>query len=147
MALNSFFTGLSGLSAQSSAINVIGDNLANLNTIGFKSSNVRFADLVAGGTTSASGNPQQVTKRALGEVVEILGTDKSAIRDHDHPPQTEPPIHIGEHILKRGLLRLIAREYVVGDGETVGHHHAHNHLNLARPALFRMAVSTQLALR
>ncbi|MEM7247710.1 MAG: flagellar hook protein FlgE [Acidobacteriota bacterium] len=57
--MNSFFTGLSGLNAQSSSINVIADNLANVNTVGFKGSTARFADLVSGGTRSRAGNPQQ----------------------------------------------------------------------------------------
>jgi flagellar hook protein FlgE len=42
----SFSTALSALSACSTAIDVTGNNLANLNTIGFKVSNVSFHDLV-----------------------------------------------------------------------------------------------------
>ncbi len=43
---NSFSTALSGLNAASTAIDVIGNNLANLNTPGFKDSIVSFHDLV-----------------------------------------------------------------------------------------------------
>lgn len=43
---NSFSTALSGLNASSTAIDVIGNNLANLNTPGFKGSTVSFHDLV-----------------------------------------------------------------------------------------------------
>ena len=42
MAIGSFSAGLSGLSANSVYLNVIGNNLANINTIGFKSSAVTF---------------------------------------------------------------------------------------------------------
>ena len=56
----SFSAGLSGLNANSSALSVIGNNLANINTIGFKASAVQFGDLVSQ-TVGASGqNPSQV---------------------------------------------------------------------------------------
>src|SRR5215469_2141612 len=42
----SFSTALSALSADSTAIDVVGNNLANLNTPGFKTSQVCFRDLV-----------------------------------------------------------------------------------------------------
>jgi flagellar hook protein FlgE len=46
MGLGSFSAGLSGLTANSIALNVIGNNLANINTVGFKGSTVGFQDLV-----------------------------------------------------------------------------------------------------
>ncbi|HUA63487.1 MAG TPA: flagellar hook protein FlgE [Verrucomicrobiae bacterium] len=42
-----FSTALSALNAESSAIDVTGNNLANLNTTGFKSSQVEFSDLMS----------------------------------------------------------------------------------------------------
>ena len=50
----SFAASLSGLTAASRAIDVIGNNIANSQTIGFKSSSVRFADVLA---ASADGEP------------------------------------------------------------------------------------------
>ena len=44
---SSFSTALSALNADSTAIDVVGNNLANLNTTGFKTSDVSFQDLVA----------------------------------------------------------------------------------------------------
>ena len=44
MGSSSLFAGISGLKASQTALNVIGDNLANLNTSGFKSSRVSFAN-------------------------------------------------------------------------------------------------------
>ena len=43
----SFQTGLSGLNASSKSLDVIGNNIANANTVGMKSSRAEFADLVA----------------------------------------------------------------------------------------------------
>jgi len=54
----SFSTALSALSAFSTAISVTGNNLANLNTIGFKSSEVSFHDLVTQSISAGLGNTQ-----------------------------------------------------------------------------------------
>lgn len=43
----SFQTGLSGLNASGKALDVIGNNIANANTVGMKSSRTEFADVVA----------------------------------------------------------------------------------------------------
>jgi len=43
----SFSIALSGLNADTAALNVVGNNLANLNTTGFKGSSISFHDLVA----------------------------------------------------------------------------------------------------
>ncbi|RFO95048.1 flagellar hook protein FlgE [Rhodoferax lacus] len=56
----SFQTGLSGLSASSQSLDVIGNNIANANTVGMKSSRGEFSDLVAsaigaGGTSNTAG--------------------------------------------------------------------------------------------
>lgn len=59
-----FYSGLSGLSAYSGALNIVGNNLANLNTAGFKTSDVSFEDLVTrtfgGVATNGAGNPMQI---------------------------------------------------------------------------------------
>jgi flagellar hook protein FlgE len=56
----SFQTGLSGLNAASQSLDVIGNNIANANTVGMKQSRAEFADIVAsslgaGGSGSAPG--------------------------------------------------------------------------------------------
>jgi flagellar hook protein FlgE len=56
----SFSTSLSGLSAQQQKLDVIGNNLANLNTVGFKASTVEFSDLVSQSVGSISSNPAQI---------------------------------------------------------------------------------------
>ena len=60
MAVGSFSAGLSGLNANSTYLSVIGNNLANINTVGFKSSAVSFADLVSQTVGGTSVNPMQV---------------------------------------------------------------------------------------
>lgn len=55
--LTAFNTALSALSAESTAISVVGNNLANLNTTGFKSSNVNFADVMSA-SLAADGSTQ-----------------------------------------------------------------------------------------
>ncbi len=45
--LSSLYTGVSGLAAQGEALNVVGDNIANANTTGFKSSRAEFQDIIA----------------------------------------------------------------------------------------------------
>ena len=43
----SFQQGLSGLNTSSKALDVIGNNVANANTVGFKSAETHFADIYA----------------------------------------------------------------------------------------------------
>tara|TARA_B100000315_G_scaffold116862_1_gene107173 strand:+ start:1788 stop:2999 length:1212 start_codon:yes stop_codon:yes gene_type:complete len=48
------FTGVSGLTGNSDALQVLGDNIANVNTIGYKSSDVVFGDILS--TVLANGS-------------------------------------------------------------------------------------------
>ena len=54
----SFSTALSALSACSTAIDVVGNNLANLDTVGFKASDVSFHDLVTQSLGAGLGDTQ-----------------------------------------------------------------------------------------
>ncbi len=60
----SFYASLSGLSANAGTLSVIGNNLANLNTIGFKGSSGTFQDLFNASLgalgTQGNGNPIQI---------------------------------------------------------------------------------------
>src|SRR5689334_6178052 len=53
-----FSTALSALNADTTAIDVVGNNLANLNTAGFKGSDVSFHDLVAQSIGAGLGDTQ-----------------------------------------------------------------------------------------
>lgn len=54
----SLFSGVSGLNANGSAISIIGNNIANMNTVGFKASRASFADVLSQGLTGGSGTSQ-----------------------------------------------------------------------------------------
>jgi flagellar hook protein FlgE len=67
--MSSFSIALSGLTADSAALDVVGNNLANLNTTGFKDTTVSFYDLlqqsVAGGSTQIGGGVSAPQTEAL----------------------------------------------------------------------------------
>ena len=52
----SFYSALSGLDTNSTAMQVVGDNIANQNTNGFKGSSVHFEDILGQSLASVSGN-------------------------------------------------------------------------------------------
>ncbi|MBW2145411.1 MAG: flagellar hook protein FlgE [Deltaproteobacteria bacterium] len=58
MGLNSIYTGISGLNSYGTAMSVIGNNLANVNTVGYKASRVSFADILSQSLTGSSGQFQ-----------------------------------------------------------------------------------------
>ncbi|MFT3984902.1 MAG: flagellar hook-basal body complex protein [Lachnospiraceae bacterium] len=53
--MRSLFSGVSGLKTHQTKMDVIGNNIANVNTVGFKSSSVTFSELMYQTTQSASG--------------------------------------------------------------------------------------------
>ena len=50
--INGLFAGRSGIASHGTAIAVVGDNISNASTTGYKSSRAEFADLIAGGQTA-----------------------------------------------------------------------------------------------
>ncbi|MBY0456823.1 MAG: flagellar hook-basal body complex protein, partial [Gemmataceae bacterium] len=79
MSLNALFIGSTGLAANSSSLDVVGNNLANINTTGYKSQRMLFKDVVyqtlnpgsTASTTVGGTNPQQV---GLGVGVGSIGS-------------------------------------------------------------------------
>lgn len=65
---SSLFSGVSGLSATGNAMTVIGDNIANVNTIGFKSSRVTFQDILSQTVATNSGSAQVGRGTSVGEI-------------------------------------------------------------------------------
>jgi len=84
--MRSLYSGVSGIKSHQTRMDVIGNNISNINTIGFKSSRVTFSDMLSqtsygasrpNGTTGGT-NPRQI---GLGEAVssiDMLMTDGSA---------------------------------------------------------------------
>src|SRR5207237_5399991 len=67
-------TGLSGLATNSQALNVVGNNLANLNTVGYKTSDISFTDIL-GQTFSTPGTAKSGNTMEIG-----LGAQVGAVR-------------------------------------------------------------------
>lgn len=55
---SSLFSGVSGLNANGNAMSVIGNNIANANTIGFKNSRTVFGDLLSSSISGSGGTSQ-----------------------------------------------------------------------------------------
>ena len=56
--LSSMYAGISGINANGAAISIIGNNIANVNTVGFKGSRAHFADVLTQSLSGASGRTQ-----------------------------------------------------------------------------------------
>jgi flagellar hook protein FlgE len=69
--ISSLFTGVTGLSANSDAMGVIGDNISNVNTVGFKESKAVFSDIFSTILTNGS------TTSQLGRGAQLQGTIQS----------------------------------------------------------------------
>jgi flagellar hook protein FlgE len=65
--LSSLYIGTSGMTADGSAISVVGDNISNVNTIGYKSNRAEFADVLGG----------SLGDQRLGDGVRLGGVDTS----------------------------------------------------------------------
>ncbi|MCA9434902.1 MAG: flagellar hook-basal body complex protein [Candidatus Omnitrophica bacterium] len=59
MTLRSLFSGVSGLRSQSNAMDAIGNNIANVNTVGYKRARITFADLLYQTISGATGASEQ----------------------------------------------------------------------------------------
>ena len=65
--IGSLFAGISGLNANSTAMTVIGDNIANVNTTAFKSNRASFANVLSQSLGGGGGND-------IGRGVDFWGT-------------------------------------------------------------------------
>ena len=65
---SSLFSGISGLSTLGNSMTVIGDNIANVNTIGFKSSRVTFQDVLSQTVATTAGTAQVGRGTSLGDI-------------------------------------------------------------------------------
>jgi flagellar hook protein FlgE len=83
--LSSLYSGVSGLAANGSALTVIGNNIANNNTVGFKAGRSLFSDLLSSSISASSGTAQ--VGRGVGmSIVDNLftqGTFENTSQDTD----------------------------------------------------------------
>lgn len=56
--LTALYSAISGLSANGMSLSVIGDNVANMNTVGFKASRISFGDVLSQTITGVAGDSQ-----------------------------------------------------------------------------------------
>ncbi|AHI07013.1 hypothetical protein BDW_12565 [Bdellovibrio bacteriovorus W] len=70
--LSSLYTGVSGMTAQGEALGVIGDNIANANTTGFKASRAEFQDIISKNLKGILGGNQIGRGVKIGAVNPIL---------------------------------------------------------------------------
>jgi flagellar hook protein FlgE len=69
MSLSSaLFSGISGLSTLGNSMTVIGDNIANVNTVGFKSSRVTFQDVLSQTVATTAGSAQVGRGTSLADI-------------------------------------------------------------------------------
>ena len=76
--MRSMFSGVSGLKGHQTRMDVIGNNIANVNTTGFKSSRVTFADMISqnlSGASSPTGNIGGVNPKQVGLGMSVASTD------------------------------------------------------------------------
>ena len=77
--LRALYSGVSGLRVHQTKMDVIGNNISNVNTVGFKSSSVTFTDILYQTTQSASG-PNSTTGTVGKNAMQIgLGSSVGAI--------------------------------------------------------------------
>ena len=62
----SFQQGLSGLNGAAKSLDVIGNNIANSGTVGFKQSQAQFADIYASSLYGVSGNQAGIGVAEIG---------------------------------------------------------------------------------
>ena len=83
--MRSLFSGISGLKSHQTRMDVIGNNIANVNTTGFKSSRTTFADMISQHLTGSSAptvtrggiNPKQIGLGTAVASIDLIFTDGS----------------------------------------------------------------------
>ncbi|MBW1752047.1 MAG: flagellar hook protein FlgE [Deltaproteobacteria bacterium] len=65
---SSLFSGISGLSTLGNSMTVIGDNIANINTVGFKGSRVTFQDVLSQTVATTAGTAQVGRGTSLADI-------------------------------------------------------------------------------
>ena len=105
MTLNAIFNGASSLRAETSAIDVIGQNLSNLNTTGFKDQSVNFKDVLYQTLNAGSGpngNDGGTNPYQFGSGVQIGGVVTQFIQG----PVTPTGIALDAAIQGKGFFQL-----------------------------------------
>jgi len=82
MSLNSALqAGVSGLSANSTALSTISNNIANVNTVGFKQGDTEFESLV----TSSGGDPSLASGGVMATTSQLIGQQGAPLTEANSP--------------------------------------------------------------
>ena len=76
--IRSMFSAVSGLKGHQTRMDVVGNNIANVNTTGFKASRVTFADMISqnlSGASSPTGTIGGVNPKQIGLGMSVAATD------------------------------------------------------------------------
>lgn len=73
--LRSMYSGVSGMKNFQTKLDVIGNNISNVNTVGYKKSTINFQDLLSQNMSSSGANPMQV---GLGSVTSSINVNHNA---------------------------------------------------------------------
>ena len=71
---SSLFTGTSGLTNMGNAMQVVGNNISNVNTVGFKKGRSTFADTLSQSVATQAGPGQLGRGMSIGSVDQAFGT-------------------------------------------------------------------------
>ena len=114
--IRAMYTAISGLKAHQIKLDVIGNNIANVNTVGFKKSQASFQEVFSQTTAGASG-PQEGIKGGINPQQVGLGVSIGSIRVNHEPgsaQRTDYPLDFyiggdGYFIVKDGLKEFYTR--------------------------------------
>src|SRR5512145_2436639 len=72
MVLNAMYSGVSGLRAEGEALGVVGDNIANVNTTGFKAQRAIFQDVLGHSILAGSGSSLPGSGVRVGDIQQLF---------------------------------------------------------------------------
>lgn len=102
------YSGVSGMKNFQTKLDVIGNNIANVNTIGYKKSTINFQDLISQNMSNSGTNPMQVG----------LGTTTSAINVNHNPGSVmSTGIATDLAIMEKGFFVVQDPEAPAGEGQ------------------------------
>lgn len=116
------FAGVGGLDALSTAISVVGDNIANVNTTGFKGRRTEFTDVLGQSLATAGGVSQTGAGSAVGRVSTIYsqGTFETTSRPTDLAIEGRGFFvlegNLGRSYTRAGLFNFDRDSYLVNPG-------------------------------
>ena len=77
------YAGVSGMKGFQTKLDVIGNNIANVNTVGYKKSTINFQDLLSQNLSSSGANPMQVGLGSTTSAINVVHTPGSSMTTGD----------------------------------------------------------------